>query len=63
MTKEKVIEIFKAALDGTYTIKTAVYKDGKETKVEYKDYPNQLLTFYRKPIEAALAYLEEQNDI
>lgn len=59
MTKEKVIEIFKKALEGTYTIKTVIYEDGKEVEVKYKDYPNELLTFYREPIEAALAYLEE----
>lgn len=59
MTKEKVIEIFKKALEGTYTIKTIIYENGKEVEVKYKDYPNELLTFYREPIEAALAYLEE----
>ena len=63
MTKEKVIEIFKKALEGTYTIKTVIYEDGKEVEVKYKDYPNELLTFYREPIKVALAYLEEQNDI
>ena len=59
MIKDEVTEIFKTALEGTYTIKTVIYQDGKEIEVKYKDYPNQLLTFDRKYIEAALAYLEE----
>ncbi len=63
MTKERVIEIFKKALEGTYTIKTVIYEGRKEIEATYKDYPNQFLTFERAPIEAALAYLEGQNDI